>query len=95
MPTFDRLMLEFDEPAVKNLLVELDERGRAKDVSDPESLLQNLIRSYQRIMAIRQRPLHEGSLREGGLGESEQLELLRKITEQERARQGISDPTDG
>ncbi len=94
-PTFDRLMLEFDEPVIKTLLVELDERGRAKDISDPESLLQSLIRSFQEKEAAKQRPLQEGSLREGGLGESEQLDLLRRIAEQERARQGISDPTEG
>ena len=30
MPSFDRLMLEFDEPAVKNLLVDLDETSQSK-----------------------------------------------------------------
>jgi DNA primase len=94
-PTFDRLMLELDDPAIKALLVELDEFGSAKDVPDPESLLHHLIRSFHGKEAMKQRLLHEGSLRGGGLGETEELELLRQITEQERARQGISDPTDG
>lgn len=96
-PTFDRLMLEFDDPAVKSLLVELDEQGAAKEeeVADPESLLKDLIKSFQEREAIQQRPHFEGSLRQGGLDESEQLAMLRKIREQERARQGISDPTDG
>ncbi len=31
-PDFDRLLLEFDEPAIKNLLVDLDEHGRAKTI---------------------------------------------------------------
>ncbi|HUT92921.1 MAG TPA: DNA primase [Thermoguttaceae bacterium] len=95
IPTFDRLMLEFDDPVIKNLLVELDEKGHAKELTDPESLLQNLIRSFQRKEAERLRPVREGSLREGGLDESEELALLREIAEQERTRQGISDPTDG
>ena len=59
------------------------------------TLLESLIRSFQRKEAVRCQPIREASLREGGLGESEELELLRKIAEQERARQGISDPTDG
>ena len=32
-PTFDRLMLEFDEPAMKSLLVELDESATAKGLA--------------------------------------------------------------
>ena len=38
VPAFDRLMLEFDEPAMKNLLVELDESGQAKGrpAADPD-----------------------------------------------------------
>ncbi len=47
LPTFDRLMLEFDEPAMKNLLVELDESGQAKGrpAADPEPLLNDLIKN--------------------------------------------------
>ena len=45
-PTFGRLMLEFDHPAVKNLLVELDENGAAKAVDDPQALLEELIKSF-------------------------------------------------
>ncbi len=33
-PDFDRLLLEFDEPAIKNLLVDLDELGRAKTLDE-------------------------------------------------------------
>ena len=98
-PTFDCLMLEFEDPAIKSLLVELDEQGRAKEVTDPESLLQRLIRSFQEQAAIRQQAFHRAALREGGLDDEQQRDLLREIEEQERSRQqaqqGISDPTDG
>jgi len=98
-PTFDRLMLEFEDPAIKSLLVELDERGRAKEVTAPESLLQSLIRSFQEQAATKQQPFHTAALREGGLDDEQQRDLLREIEEQERSRQqaqqGISDPTDG
>ena len=33
-PDFDRLLLEFDEPAIKNLLVDLDEHGRDKTLDE-------------------------------------------------------------
>ena len=39
--------------------------------------------------------MHTYPLREGGLNEDQQLELLRKIEQQARTRHGISDPTDG
>ncbi|MBN2476552.1 MAG: DNA primase [Pirellulales bacterium] len=96
-PTFDRLMLEFDDPAVKSLLVELDEAGRAKGERDagPEALLLDLITTLKKQEAQRQRPGQIVALREGGLNDSQETELLEQIIRQERSRQGISEPTDG
>ena len=96
-PSFDRLMLEFDQPAVKSLLVELDEGAQAKGTRDaaPETLLQELVKTIQRKEADRQRPADLVALREGGLDDSQETELLEKIIRQERSRQGISKPTDG
>ncbi len=95
-PSFDRLMLEFDQPAIKSLLVELDEGGRAKGTrdADPEALLRELIKTVQRKEAERQRPAQLVALREGRLDDSQETELLEKIIRQERSRQGISEPTD-
>jgi DNA primase len=94
-PTFERLMLEFDEPAIQGLLVELDETGAAKRIADPQALLEELIKSYRTIQAAKQHPAHAGALRQGGLDETQQIDLLRKIVLNERARHGISEPTDG
>jgi DNA primase len=96
-PAFDRLMLEFDQPALKSLLVDLDEAARAKGTrdADPEALLRELVNTYQRKEADRQRPADLVALREGGLDDSQETELLEKIIRQERNRQGISEPTDG
>lgn len=96
-PTFDRLMLEFDQPEIKSLLVELDEAGRAKGRpdADPETLVQDLIRTFQRQEADKRRPAELGALRQGGLDDSQETELLERILRQERSRQGISEPTDG
>jgi DNA primase len=94
-PTFERLMLEFDDPGVKSLLVELDETGAARKIADPQGLLEELIKSFERREALKRFPGTAGLLREGRLDESQELDLLRRIVQQERIRHGISAPTDG
>jgi DNA primase len=100
-PTFDRLMLEFDEPTVKSLLVELDEGGAAKGrpAADPLGLLDELTKTMSRKEVEKQRPAQIVALREGGLDFDAQKEILKAIEEQvaavQRDRQGISKPTDG
>lgn len=94
-PTFERLMLEFDDPAIKSLLVELDESGQAKAAAEPEALLQELIRSFQRLKVAQERPLARGAFQQGGLDEQAELDLLEQLIQKERARHGISAPTDG
>ena len=58
MPDFDRLMLEFDDPVIKNLLVELDEQEQAKGsrLGEPPALLDELIKTLYQKEAQRQRP---------------------------------------
>jgi DNA primase len=96
-PSFDRLMLEFDEPAVKNLLVDLDETSQSKGqrASDPQELLHELINTFKRKESDKQRPRQITALREGGLDENRQIDMLEEILRQERDRQGITKPTDG
>jgi len=94
-PTFERLMLEFDEPAIQSLLVELDETGAAKKTADPKALFEELLKTYRTIQTARQHPAQAGMLREGGLDESQEIDLLRTILLNERARHGISEPTEG
>ncbi|MEN6557890.1 MAG: DNA primase [Thermoguttaceae bacterium] len=96
-PTFDRLMLEFDEPGLKNLLVGLDERGRAKgrDSDDPAALLDDLIKTLKEKEIERRRPAQIVALREGGMDVQQQSAMLEEILRRERDRHGISSPTDG
>lgn len=96
-PKFERLMLEFDDPAIQSLLVEFDERGRAKGMANPEVLLEHVIRSFRRREMERRTQVDLSVLRNGRLGVDQELELLQKIvqTKQERARHGNSEPTDG
>lgn len=94
-PTFDRLMLEFEDAASKAFLVDLDEGAVAKETDSPEALLDEWIRRFQRRELEKQCPKITGTLREGGLDESQQNELFLKMLAQQRARHGISEPTDG
>ncbi len=90
-------MLEFDEPAVKSLLVELDETGQTKGLpaADPAVLLDQLAKTINRQEVERRRPAEIVTLREGGLDARQQAALLEEIIRQKRDRQGISKPTDG
>ncbi|NUQ62457.1 MAG: DNA primase [Pirellulales bacterium] len=83
VPTFDRLMLEFDEPAVKSLLVELDETGRAKQLASPLELLEAFFQTFRRRKVVQQTP-----------GQIEEESLFRMARELQ-ARHGISSPTEG
>ncbi len=96
-PEFDRLMLELDEPALKNLLIELDQSEQAKHrrLGDPPALLEELINKLFEKEAQRQRPGQTVALREGRLDASQEKALLEEMLRQERSRHGISGPTDG
>lgn len=94
-PTFDRLLLALEDPALKSLLVAWDENAAEKQVSDPQPVLEELIRSYRTRELNRQHPVATGMLREGRLDERQETDLLLRLLEQERARLGISSPTDG
>ncbi len=86
LPAFDRLMLQFDEPAMQNLLVELDETGRAKErqSAEAEALLDQLSRTMNRKEAEKRRPASIVALREGGLDVRRQATMLEEIIRQKR-----------
>lgn len=92
---FDRLMLEFDQPAMKGLLVELEQSPRLDGMTNPAPLLEELIKNHERAKSRRQHPAQLAALKNQGLDESQKQELLRSMMEELRARHGISDPTDG
>jgi DNA primase len=97
LPGFERLILEFDDPALKSLLVDLDEQGRAKGsrAAEPPELLNDLLIFLERKEVEKQRPGHMATLRERRLDDVQELDLLENILQQERSRQGISRPTEG
>lgn len=96
-PDFDRLILEFDDPSLKSLLVDLDEQGRAKGsrMAEPAELLDDLLKAFQRRNVEKQQPGQLVALRGQNLDNDQEMDLLKNIFQQERSRQGISDPMDG
>ena len=79
-PTFDRLMTEFDDPAMKNLLVEYDESGQSKGLSalDYRILLHDLIKNFEQKEIERKRPTNVVEIREGKI---DPRDVLKEIIE--------------
>lgn len=93
-PTFERLMLEIDDPALKSLLVEFDESGSVKKIADPAALLAEIAGSFRRREASRDLARTASMVREGRPGKTPEVDW-RQIEELERTRRGMSAPTDG
>ncbi len=85
-PSFDRLMLEFDEPAMKSLLVGLDEHAQetGQTSANPEALLNGLVMTMNRKDVEKQRPAELVALREGGLDDQQQSAMLEDIIRRKR-----------
>jgi len=94
-PDFDRLMLEFDDPATKSLLVDLDEEGRAKSAAEPASRLRDLLETLKRRQQQQIVDRQTNVLRERRLEADDELAVLEQLIEHERTRQGISSPMEG
>jgi len=94
-PDFDRLMLEFDDPATKSLLVDLDEEGRAKSAAEPASRLRDLLDTLKRRQQQQIVDRQTNVLRERRLEADDELAVLEQLIEHERTRQGISSPMEG
>jgi molybdenum-dependent DNA-binding transcriptional regulator ModE len=94
-PSFDCLLLEFDDVHYKNLLVELDERGQAKGGHNLAVRLHELLETFRRREGERQLRAQTRALTERKYDAVEELAALQSLIDQERRRQGISLPTDG
>jgi DNA primase len=91
-PNFDRLMTEFDDPAMKNVLVEYDESGQSKGLKDLDYriLVRDLLKIFEQKEIEKRRPANVVQLREGAKDPQQDAEKLEQILNQERRRQGIT-----
>jgi hypothetical protein len=95
---FDRVLTELEAPALKHVLVQLEERSRAKAPQaewDAHTRLLDLALQFRRQAEQTELDAKAAALESGKLDEKEELAHLEFLLEQERNRQGISEPTDG
>lgn len=94
--SFSALLSEMD-PALQSLLVELDESVSRKRVTDARAGLENLLAIQRGRQEAASREGLTAALRARGseTASDEDLNLLERIIQGERNRQGISAPTDG
>jgi DNA primase len=104
LPDYARLLLENDDPGIKNLLVELDEGGRDKPAAEAEVRLQDVLAGFERRERERAVIGHAQALRKQQLPEEDAQALLLELEQHfraeqqakaERSRLGISEPTEG
>lgn len=94
-PALDRLLNEFEQPAIHNLLVELAEHGHARGVADATTRLDRLLETLRIREEQRRHREQVAALEEKRLDEREEMKSVLQMIEQKRNRQGISKPTDG
>ena len=91
----ERLLLEFDDRWVKNLIIAADERGRDKQGSEFEQRFRELLTQFQRRQDDERRLHQTAALHQRKSDFEQDQELLREIERLARTRHGISSPTDG
>lgn len=94
-PTFDRLLLEIDDPQLQSLLVELDEAHQALRRSTRAAELGPLLQRLRDLRDAEHSRAERAEAARHPASEEEQVEILRHIIGRKRSRQGISAPTDG
>jgi DNA primase len=76
---FSSLLLAFDDPQMKSLLVELDESGRSKHQVDYNMLLEDLTLAFSRRITEETLRRQQAALESEELSEQEQLDTLLAI----------------
>ncbi len=97
LPEFDRLMVEFDDPNLKNALIDLDEGRQAKNRSATIQEIHDLARVLSSREDDGPRPTPQASTTSNSPTDerSDDTARLQRALQRERNRQGISVPTDG
>lgn len=86
-PALDRLLLHFDNPAMKNLLVELDQRGQDRGGNDLVEQLEDVMASLLQRNEDAEHTATTTALKEKRFDEGEEVAMLQQLLEQKRARQ--------
>lgn len=98
LPSFGRVMAAIEDPAIKSLLVELDERASAKAshaTEDGFAQLTAVIRAFRDRHELTARRAQLAALQDTRMDQGEQLATFEQLLAARRQRLGISDSTDG
>ncbi|MDG2385530.1 MAG: DNA primase [Pirellulaceae bacterium] len=87
-PTFERLLLSFDEPEVKTLLVTLDEAAASKNISEPADVVSDLIKVFERRQLEDTLRQGQAALESSNLDQDQAMDLLKDML---RKRQELID----
>jgi len=93
--TFSSWLDQLEDENLRFLLIQLDESSANKNFAAPENELQHIISAYRRRHEDRDVGQQIDTMRTAEVSEREKIDWLQQIIEQQRNRQGISDPTDG
>jgi len=97
-PDFGNVLTALDDPGLKNIWVEVDERAHAKAAAAQtraRDRLQGLISDFRYTTMTRDRRQQLAALEEKRLDDQEELAVLQNLIAQERGRHGISAPKEG
>ncbi len=97
-PDFGNVLTALDDPGLKNIWVEVDERAHAKAAAaqtQARDRLQGLISDFRYTTMTRDRRQQLAALEEKRLDDQEELAVLQSLIAQERGRHGISAPKEG
>ena len=93
-PTFDRIMLRYEDPAMKSFLIELDANASDKDLANAltdeekrESILHDVFLGFERAKTLREEPRQISLLREKETSPEEKLKTLLELQRQQREKQ--------
>ena len=90
LPEFGRILTALEDPALKSLLVEIDEDARRKSFPDPNKHLNELCDAFQRRIDDRQSRELVSAIEKKELSEEEQLSFLHDLIEKQRRKHGTS-----
>ena len=95
-PTFERVILRYEDEKMKSYLIELDEsaadKGLPEVAQNPErraALLNEIIAGFERVRLERDIPKKIGALREKDASPEERLQTLLELQRQQQKKQGI------
>lgn len=95
---FNAVLSEIEDPRLKHVLVELDDRAHDKSpkaILDGPTRLRSVIRQFHQRHEQREIRQTEAALAQRTFSEQEELSVLQQMIAAKRRQQGITAPTDG